>query len=330
MPSPNAIFTELVTTTFRKHRKEIADNVSKNNAYYRRIMAKGNKRREDGGLTIVCPLDYAANSTYQRYSGYDVLNIGASDVLSAAEYQWRQIAINVVASGLELRVNSGGSKITSLVKARMKNAMRTFKNNFSADLYSDGTLPNQINGLQAIVSDTGTGTVGGIDSSAWSFWQNKVQSAAAPLQGGAAIVPSGTAGIMESLFLPLWMALTRGDDKPDLIIADNNYFAFYETGQVSIKRYTGDTAAGAEQVSGGFTSLKYKSADVIFDGGSGIPVNHAYFLNTDYHELVVHSDADLEVVPEMRPYNQDATVVPILWMGNVTCSNRSLQGVVKA
>jgi len=330
MASPNAVFTELVTTTFRKHRKEIADNFSKNNAYLGRIMERGNKRREDGGLTIVCPLDYAANSTYQRYSGYDVLNIGASDVLSAAEYQWRQIAINVVASGLELRVNSGGSKIISLVKSRMKNAVRTFKNNFSADLYSDGTLPNQINGLQATVSDTGLGTVGGIDASAWSFWQNKVQSAAAPLQGGGAIVPSGVQGIMESLMLPLWLALTRGDDKPDLIIMDNNYFTFYETGLVSIKRYTGDSAAGAKTVAGGFQALKYKSADVLFDGGSGIPVNHGYFLNTDYHELVVHSDADMEIMSEMKPYNQDAVVIPILWMGNVTCSNRSLQGVMKA
>ncbi len=327
MASPNSTFTELVTTTFRKHSKQIKDNMSKNNALLARLDSKGT-RKEDGGLTIVEPLDYAANGTYQRYSGYDVLNVGASDVLSAAEYAWRQIAINVVASGLELRANSGGSRIINLVKARMKNAIRTFKNNFSADVYSDGTLPNQIGGLQALVSDAGTGTVGGIDSSVWAFWRNQVQSAAAPLQGGAAIVPSGTAGIMESLMLPLWLAMVRGDDKPDLIVADNNYFSFYETGLVSLKRYTGDNPSG--KATGGFTSLKYKTADVIFDGGSGIPLNHMYFLNTDYLDLVAHTDADLTIMDEMKPYNQDAAVVPILWMGNMVCSNRSQQGVIKA
>jgi hypothetical protein len=83
-------------------------------------------------------------------------------------------------------------------------------------------------------------------------------------------------------------------------------------------------------VSGGMPSLKYKSADVIFDGGSGIPSNHAYFLNTDYIELVVHKDADMEMVEEMRPVNQDAVVMPILWMGNLVTSNRMLQGVMKA
>ena len=322
MPSPNTVFTELVSTTFRKHAKEIKDNVSKNNALLGRIMGKKQTRKEDGGLTIAAPLDYANNGTYQRYSGYDVLNVGASDVISAAEYQWRQIAINVVASGLELRTNSGDSRIINLVKARMKNAIRTFKNNFSADLYGDGTLPNQINGIQALISDTGTGTVGGIDSSAWAFWRNQVQSAAAPIQGGGAITPSATT--IESLMLPLWLVQSRGDDQPDLIVMDNNYFTFYERSQVSLKRYTSSDSA-----SGGFVSLKYKKADVIFDGGSGIPVNRMYFINTDYIELVVHQDADLAIMDEMKPYNQDAAVVPILWMGNLVCSNRSLQGVLK-
>jgi len=323
MASPNSTFTELVTTTFRKHRKDIKDNVSKNNALYRRMMAKGMTRNEDGGLSIVEPLDYAANSTYLRYSGYDVLNVSASDVLSAAEFQWRQVAINVTASGQELRLNSGESKIISLVKSRIKNAQRTFKNNFSGDIYGDGTLPNQINGLQALVADAGTGTVGGIDSSTWTFWQNKVQSAAAPLQGGGAIVVSATT--MESLMLPLWLALTRGDDQPDLVVMDNNYYTFFEASQTSLKRYTDSNSA-----SGGFVSLKYKKADVIFDGGSGIPANHAYFLNTDYINMVQHPDADLTVMDQMQPYNQDAVVIPILWMGNMTISNRSLQGVQKA
>ena len=323
MPSPNAVFTELVSTTFRKHRKEITDNVSKNNALLRRLYDKKQTRKEDGGLTIVTPLDYAENGTYQRYSGYDVLNIGASDVISAAEYQWRQIAINVAANGQELRTNSGDSRILNLVKSRMKNAIRTFKNNFSADLYSDGSLSNQINGLQAIVAANGAGTIGGIDSSTWTFWKNKVQSAAAPLQGGAAIVPGPAT--MESLMLPLWLALTRGDDQPDLIVMDNNYYTFFETSQTSIKRYTDETKANA-----GFVSLKYKSADVIFDGGSGIPANTGYFLNTDYLELVSHRDADMTVMDELKPVNQDAAVVPVLWMGNLVCSNRGLQGTMKA
>ena len=60
----------------------------------------------------------------------------------------------------------------------------------------------------------------------------------------------------------------------------------------------------------------------------GMPPKHAYFLNTDYLKLVVHKDANLKTLDEVRPYNQDAAVIPILWQGNLTCSNRQLQGVM--
>lgn len=323
MASPNATFTELVSTTFRKHGKTFIDNVSKNNALLAYLTKANQFRTIDGGLTIVEPLDYNANGTYQRYSGYDVLNVNASDVLSSAEFQWRQIAINVVASGLEMRINKGDSRIIALVKSRIKNAIRTFKNNFSVDLYSDGSLSNQIGGLQAIIADTGLGTVGGINSATWPFWQNILQSAAAPLQGGGAITPSATT--IESLMLPLWLQLTRGDDQPNLIVASNDYFTFFEQSQTSLKRYN-DTTKGTA----GFVALKYKKADVIFDGGSGIPTAHMYFINTDYISIVVHEDANMTVLDEVKPYNQDAAVVPVLWMGNMTVSNRSLQGVLKA
>lgn len=324
MASPNSTFTELVSTTFRKHGKSFTDNVSKHNALLRYIMANGGQREEDGGLSIVEPLDYNSNGTYQRYSGYDVLNVSASDVLSAAEFAWKQIAINIVASGLEMRINRGDSKIIALVKSRIKNGLRTFKNNFSVDLYSDGTLTNQIGGLQSIVADAGTGTVGGINSTTFPFWQNVVQSAAAPLQGGAAVTVSATT-IENSIMLPLYLQLTRGDDQPNLIVASNDWYSFYEASQTSLKRYS-----TADSASGGFVNLKYKKADVIFDGSSGIPAAHMYFLNTDYLNLVVHQDANMTVLDQVKPYNQDAAVVPVLWMGNLTCSNRSLQGVAKA
>lgn len=320
MASPNSTFTELVSTTFRKHKKEIADNVSNRNALLKYMMKRGNKVTEDGGLTIVTPLDYEENTTYQRYSDWDILNIQASDVISAAEYQWRQIAINVVSSGRELRINSGRSKIVNLAKARMKNAIRTYNNNFSSDIYSDGSLSNQVNGLQALVSDLGTGTVGGIDSSTFTFWQNYVFDASVE-----SVTPSSTT-IENDMLLPTYLELDRGpDDAPDLIVMDNTYYQYFEKSQTSLKRYMKE-----DEASGGFLTLQYKNADVLYDGNSGIPDEHAYLLNTNYFNLCVHRDADLDVMDDQRPINQDGAVVPILWMGNLTLSNRSQQGVMHA
>lgn len=320
MPA-NAIFTELASTTFRNHRKQIKDNLSERNALIKRIYKKGNYRTEDGGLSIVEPLDYNSNSTYQRYSGADLLNIQASDVLSAAEFNWKQIAIHVVATGQEIRMNSGESALIKLVAARMKNAIRTWNNNFSSDLYSAGSLTNQIGGLQHLVADTNTNTVGGIDANTWTFWRNTVFD----LSVNSVTISSTT--IENDAMLPLWLSIDRGqDDCPDLIIMDTTYYTYFEKSQTSIKRY-----ASSSEAQGGLVSLKYKTADVTYDtSGAGIPSAHAYFLNTNYLKLVVHKDADLEEMSKKEPVNQDVEVVPILWMGNMTVSNRKMQGVIIA
>lgn len=324
MTSPNSVFTEIVSTTFRNHRGVIADNVSKHNALYRMMKKNGRTRTESGGYSIVTPLEYTENSTYQRYSGLDTLNVAQSDVFSAAEYNWKQVAIHVVSSGLELRQNSGPQRIANLAKARIQNAIHTFANNFSSDMYSDGSATNQIDGIQKIVADTPTNTVGGISSNTYTFWKNKVQSAAAPLQGGGAITYTD-AGAMEKLMLGLLLEVTRNADRPDIIVSTNDYYLALEAQQSANRRYV-----DADMADVGFMALQYHGIPVIFDGGSGMPAaTRMYFLNTKYLELVVHSDANLTVMDEVRPFNQDGVVVPILWMGNFVCSNRKLQGVIK-
>jgi hypothetical protein len=319
-------WTELAATTFRKHEDEIADNVSKHNALFRRLIEKGKLRKEDGGLSIVAPLEYATNSTYQRYSGFDVLNINAVDVLTAAEYPWRQVAVNVAASGLELRTNMGESRVINFTKGKIRNAMNSFKNGMSGDIYSDGTAANQINGLQALVSSVGTGTVGQINSLNFPFWQNQVQSAAAPLQGGSALTLGPST--IESLMLTMYIKQTRGEDQPDIIVFSDDLFTYFEQSQTSLKRYSSDT--GSERGDAGFVSLKYKKADVFFDSSGGIPAVTGYSLNTDYLELVVHRDANMTVMDELKSVNQDAVVIPVLWMGNLVCSNRFLQATLHA
>lgn len=326
MASPSAVFTELTVSTFRKHRSTVIDGVSKHNALWRRLSRKGRMRTESGGTSIAQPFDFQENGTFQRYSDFDVLNVQASEVFTGVEYPWRQAAINVAASGREMRINNGPEKIFNLAKARITNAMRSFANNMSIDMYSSGALANQIGGLQLLVADNGLGTVGGVDSSAaiGTFWRNKVQSAAAPLQGGAAITV-GKATMENDLMAPLWVETTVGNDQTDLIVASNDYFLFFEAGQTSIKRYVDETDANA-----GFLSYKYKNADVIFDGNGGLPAAHMYFLNTDYLELVAHSEANLTVLPEASTFNQDAVVIPVIWMGNLVCTHRARQGVIHA
>jgi len=315
MASPNSTFTEMVTTTLRNHPTEVADNVSDHNALYNRLKSKGKIKKLSGGYEIVRPLDYAENATFQRYSGFDSLSVGASDVLSAAKFDWVQAAVHVTASGRELRMNSGKEQLIDLAEARTKNAMRTAANNMSVDIYSDGALTNQMGGLAHIIQTDGTGTVGGIVSGTYTFWKNQFYE--------CPTAPSSTT--IKTHMNTLWLQCVRGTDKPDLLVSSHDFFAFYWASLQDQQRYaTADTAAA------GFQTLKYVSADIIFDSNSNFATTaeKMYYVNTDYLELVTHKEANWTTLDEKTSVNQDAVVIPIIWMGNLVCSNRSLQGVL--
>lgn len=317
MASPNATFTEMVTTTLRNHPSEVSDNVSQHNALYRRLKANGKIKKLSGGYEIVRPLDYAENSTYQRYSGYDELNIGASDVLSSAKYDWVQAAVHVTASGRELRQNAGKEQLIDLAAARTKNAMRTAANNMSLDLYSSGSLTNQMGGLGHIIQTNGQGTVGGIDSATYTWWRNVFKE-----MSGA-----GTYADIKTDMMSVWMDTTRGTDQTDLIVSTQDLYSAFWAALTPNQRYTSDD----KEATLGFNSLRFQQADVIFDRQSTnftTTGEKMYFINSDYLELIVHRDTNWTTLDEKMSVNQDAVVIPMLWMGQLVCSNRSLQGIM--
>ena len=317
MASPNSTFTEMVTTTLREHSTTVADNVSEHNALYRFLKRKGKIELLDGGYEIAVPLDYAENSSFQRYSGYDTLNIQASDVLSAAKYNWVQSVVSVVASGKEIRENAGRNQLINLAQARIKNAQRTAANYTSLDLYSSGALTNQMTGLSGSLGTAGTGTVGGIDSSTYTFWANQYRE----MSGTGSWTKSTIKGDMNAV----WMSCVRGTDSPDLIVSTHDFFAAYWESLQDLQRY-----ADSGEATAGFRSLKFVTADVIYDSNSNFATTgeRMYFLNTDYIMMKVHRDANWSVADKKFSVNQDAEVIPILWQGQLCLSNRSLQGIL--
>lgn len=335
MASPN--WSEIATTTLANRSRKLADNVTRNNALLNRLRERDRIKRWAGGRSIVQEIEYAMNSTYKRYSGYEMLNIAPSDVFTAAEFPIRQAAVAVSISGLEMLQNAGRERMIDLLESRITNAENTFMNGISFDIYSDGSQPAQINGLQALISATPTtGIVGGIDRSQWVFWQNISYSA--NTNGGAAATSANIQSYMNRVILQL----VRGRDAVDLIVADNNYYRLFLESLQAIQRIMNTPERGEA----GFSALKYygggRETDVVLDGGfqgyssdpiplGGAPLNTMFFLNTDYLFYRPHSDRDMvPLEPDRFSVNQDAMVKLIGWAGNMTVSNSRLQGVLTA
>ncbi len=311
MASPN--LSEIVTTTLRNRSKTLSDNVSNHNALLRRLRENGNQTSVTG-RDIVRELEYSDNGTVQFYSGYETLDVSPSDVLSAAVFDYKQLAGNVTISGLEQIKNSGTEAIINLLEARINVLEKSLMNSLSTSLYSDGTGTSgkEVGGLQLIVADAGTGTVGGINSSTYSFWQN-VQTTATSSAFSVANVQTD----MNTIYL----SLVRGADSPDLVMAGTNAYTAFLGSLQAIQRITSDDMARS-----GFTSLQYLNSDVVFD--SACNTNRMYMLNTDYLRLEVAAARDFVPGEAKMSVNQDALVTPLFWSGNLTCSNRALQGVI--
>lgn len=251
----------------------------------------------------------------------ELLDVSPSDVISAAEYNWKQFNVNVTISGLEGDIqNAGKEKIIPLLSSRIKNAQKTAANTISTSIYSDGTgsSSKEIGGLQHLIADDPTsGTVGGIARASYTFWRN-IQFDATD-DGGAA---ASTTNI-QSYMNQVWVQTVRGADFPDTVVADNTYWRLYLESLQAIQRITNDKMAQA-----GFMNLKYMNADVFFDTGGGCPANHMYFINTDYLYLCVHKNRDMVPLENKTAVNQDAIVVPLVWAGNATVSNQARQGLL--
>ena len=312
----NVNFDNLLTTTLESRTGKLADNVSDNNALLKRLKERGNIRPVSGGTKIVEELEYGqSDSTW--YAGYDKIDFTNPQLFSTAEFDLKLLAAPVGISGEELLKNAGKERVIDLLEAKIKNAEKTLMNQMSAAIYSDGTGSSgkQLTGLQALVSDAPTtGTVGGIDRAAHEFWRNKAKTSTI------------TAENIYAAMNEVYMACSRGSDRPDIIVADDELYATYEASLVPQQRFTNAKLAEA-----GFTNLKFKGADVIYDGGVGgkCPAGHMYFLNTEYLRLRPHKERNFKLIGgERMAINQDAIYKIIGWAGNLTMSNAELQGVL--
>lgn len=316
MAFPNV--TDIVATTIEARSKKLADNVTKNNALLARLNERGNVRTVSGGSVIFEELSFAENANVGWYSGYDLLPVAAQDVISSAQYDFKQAACAVTISGLDQLRNAGQQQMIDLLEGRIKVAESSMMNLLAAGVYSDGTAAGgkQVVGLNAAVPvNPLVGVYGGIDRATWVFWRSKTTTAGAALDKAT----------IQDAFNAMWASLVRGMDRPDLIVVDNFMWGVYLASLQAQQRFT-----GTETGKLGFPTIKYMDADVVLDGGIGgfAVAKTAYFLNTKYLFWRPHSDRNMVPLSPNKRYaiNQDAEVQLIGWAGNLTASGSQFQG----
>lgn len=310
---------QLATLAIDNYSGTLADNVSTHSPLLRSIFLKGNNLPANGGNTIRQELMYAENANGKFYSGSELLDITDNEMIDAAQFDWKQYNINYIITGLEKTKVKGDAEQHDLIQSKLKVTEISAKNAIATSIFSDGTGTGgkEIGGLQLIVADTPTNTVGGINASTYTFWRNKTYDFSTEA-GAVASATNVIAGMNVA-----WRRAMRNMDIPDVIIADDDYYGYFESALQANQRFTRNST----DATAGFETIAYKSANVFYD--VNCPDKHMYMLNTDYLFFRTDPDRNFSRDKEKSPTNQDSVVIPLYWTGNLTCSNRSLQCVLK-
>lgn len=316
MASPNPNFDDLLSTTVQLLEDELFDNITTKNATAAMLKEYGCIRSKDGGPTIVIPIQFAENGSYKRYAGPQELDTSSNQVFTSFQYNWKQIALNIQANGLEILQNSGRSQNRDLIKSRVMNAKDSFANNFNEDLLSDGTADSgkQVGGLQLLIAPAGAGTVGGVARATYAFAKNQFYRATT--DGGAALTSANIVGYMDKLDL----SIQRWKGNTKVILADDNTYALYESAVHPLQRLSNESKGALGKL--GFKTYAYKQAEILYEPTiCGMPANTMYFIDPEVLELNPHADRQLVRLPKRYSFNQDAEIEYLAWCGNLTCKN---------
>ncbi len=315
MTNPNV--SQLLTTTLDNYKKSITENVINNHPLLSKMKEKGNLIKESGGASFQEKISYASNGTVQSQGEYDTFDTTPQDVLTSAEFAQKIITGTVTMTALEMKQNAGKERIVNLLKAKMKVLESSLQNKIGTDLYSDGTVSNDIGGLQLLIADDPTtGTVGSINRASYTFWRNQLYDFSVE-----SVTASATT-IQSSMNTLYSRCQVQQGELPDLIAADDVYFGYYEDSLQTIQRLT-DPNRGKL----GFNSIAYKGAEVFYD--PECPASHMYFINSNHIFLKYLGDL-FEVGETTRPVNQDVWVTPLVFTGNMTIDNGRVHGVMIA
>lgn len=319
MPAPTSLteqFDTLYSTTWQLMRQEAIDNIFNATPLTFWLHGAGDRRksrirREAGGRWIGVQLMYAKNTTVKTIGPGGVVDLTPVDPITTARYDWKILVGSVVRNFVQDdRMNVGQAQIMRIIETKFQNLQLSMIDALESQFFGDGTGNGGLDfdGLQNLVSTTAGQTVGGINSSTHTWWDNKRKTYVA------------ADGIRKNL-TNLYNTLSIGNDHPTFIVTTQTVYELYEDSLSNILRVYDNRFGDV-----GFEALGFKGAALTFS--PSCPTGNAYLLNERYLQLVVEQNTDF-VMTEWKPVpNQLERAAQVVFMANLVTSNRRMQGVL--
>lgn len=313
----------VVTTTLNAWSKEVFDNVINQNPLlycFKKLskLRKMNPEKVNGSIMTIpggkrieerVSLVENGNTAWVDYD--DDLTTTRREVLNTAIFDWKIVATTAVAYDAEIAVNQDSEyRKSNIVEDIIANAESSIINAVGTALFADGTTDaKSLDGLQALITDNGTGTVGGIATTTYAGWKNQYVN----------LAKTHTSAQLLEVMGELYRKC-RG--QTDIIVMGNALYGEFESAMIATVKPT--SFKGLEDA--WFDYLTFHKAVVIYD--EHCPANHIYFLDTASIKLNFLKGKEFSVGERERPAGTQKNIWPITAMCNFSVRNRRNLGVV--
>ena len=355
MAFPNSLsysFDDIASATLARIRPKMADAFFEAIPVLNFMLQGGRVEVVQGGRHIEERILYADNDTVAPYSRYDELAATPTESITVATYNWRQYSGSVMFDGFEEAINSGEAQIIDLVKHNVKILEMSFRDKMATDLFALTAAKDmnmQILGFDQIIEPAAPGSqddvVGGIDKATYSWWRNQYEN----VDYGGKIAAGDSK--------PIYSALTRMLNNTARQLVSPSDQVIVTTQQV-YEQFEFEHAIGVgTSLQGDFRYMprdqrainmgwqgeyRFKGRPIMWDdkcygigpgeGGSTPSTtddHRCYVLTLPFLSFKIHRNRNFAMTPFRTPWNQDARVAYMLFMGNLCCNNMRHQGTIE-
>lgn len=305
---------DLYLTTYANRRPGIVDVVFHKDPFGFWLSSQGRMWGLDGGTDILIDLEVGENNSVKSFGSGATFSKENTEILSQARYPWKQIGGSLTRDGLDDAKNTGVNMIRNLVNVHLNNLEKTLRKQLSRQLVGDGTGNGglDIDGIQSLINPTGIGTVGGINSTTYSWWRNQVVSAAGRSMSVYLLAD------LRTLYLNI------GADEmefPDFHITTQSVYQYYDDECLEQKQIVNQTMADAE-----FEHLIYCGKPVVYS--SQVPAGYWYMINSEYIKFAYNKNMNFKATDWKVEANGLDRMMQITTMCNLVSTNRMKSGVV--
>jgi hypothetical protein len=314
----SSTWDDLFTLSLRAKRKRITDNISDSYPTIDHFRSSKVVETENGGKQIQEDLQYKLD-TSTWFSGFDTLPTESTQGVTAAFYNWKYLATPITISMTEEKESRKSDSAIKLLEAKTKRAMTTHFDTVNAALHTAQTGKAHL-GLPDVVSASAGATVGGINSTSETWWDNKRQA----FGGTNFLTASGNSTQGLVIMKDLWNDVSEGSgEHPSVVLTTHGIGGDYES------LFEGSTYLRLSPKDGNGVDGRdtmFRKAKVIMDRdcGSGL----MYFLNTKYLKYKIQSGLNFAKTPFREPANQLAKTSFVVLSAALTVNNRRRQGVI--